>query len=74
MQTKWITSMESFAPLILPVLGITNTKLIGEIGAAEGGNTRVLYDFLKNNQGKLITIDPFPRGSFLDWVKAQLHS
>ncbi|MEO8400529.1 MAG: class I SAM-dependent methyltransferase [Gammaproteobacteria bacterium] len=69
MLTKWITSMESFAPLVLPILEIVRPKLIGEIGAAEGGNTRVLYEFQKTMQGELITIDPFPRGSFLEWVR-----
>lgn len=68
-KTKWITSMESFVSLIMPVLTMVKPKRIGEIGAAEGGNTRVLYEFLKEQQGQLVTIDPFPRGSFVDWVK-----
>jgi hypothetical protein len=70
MQTQWITSMEVFAPLIMPVLNLVNPHVIGEIGAAEGGNTRVLYEFLKQKQGRLITIDPFPRGSFTQWAQA----
>src|SRR6185312_15297642 len=69
MQTQWITSMEVFSPLIMPVLNLVNPKVIGEIGAAEGGNTRLLYEFQKQAQGKLLTIDPFPRGSFTEWVK-----
>lgn len=70
MQTNWITSMEVFSPLILPTLSLVKPKVIAEIGAAEGGNTRLLYDFLRNNQGRLVTIDPFPRGSFVDWVRS----
>lgn len=70
MQNQWLTSMEVFFPLIEPVLSIVKPKVIAEIGAAEGGNTRLLYNFLKQNQGKLITIDPFPRGSFVEWVNA----
>lgn len=60
--------MEVFAPLTLPVLAMAKPKQIGEIGAAEGGNTKILYEFCKKNAIKLITIDPFPRGSFLEWV------
>lgn len=68
-EPKWITSMESFVPLIMPILQKIQPKMIGEIGAAEGGNTRVLYNFLQQNGGKLHTIDPFPRGTFLQWVQ-----
>jgi hypothetical protein len=67
--TKWITSMDVFSPLVLPVLEMAQPKQIAEIGAAEGGNTKVLYDFSKQHGNRLITIDPFPRGSFLEWVK-----
>lgn len=70
MQPTWITSMESFAPIILPVLQAIQPKVIAEIGAAEGGNTRILYEFLRDIQGKLLTMDPFPRGSFVDWVRS----
>lgn len=73
MMTKWITSMEVFAPIILPILDLINPKIICEIGAAEGGNTKRLYDFLNARQGRLITIDPFPRGSFLQWVQQSSH-
>lgn len=69
MLTKWITSMESFAPIIMPILEMIQPKHIGEIGAAEGGHTRLLYEFLKKTNGRLTTIDPFPRGSFLEWVQ-----
>lgn len=68
MLQKWITSMTSFAPLIFPVLEALKPQRIGEIGAAEGGNTQLLYELVKKTQGKLITIDPFPRGTFLEWV------
>lgn len=70
MQNQWITSMESFVPLVLPILNAINPKIIAEIGAAEGGNTRILYEFLKSRQGTLITMDPFPRGSFVEWVQS----
>lgn len=70
MQTQWITSMESFSPLILPALSVMQPKVIAEIGAAEGGNTKVLYDFLNATGGKLLTVDPFPRGSFVNWVNS----
>jgi len=69
-QTSWITSMESFAPLIEPVLKMLKPAVIAEIGAAEGGNTRFLYEFLKATQGRLLTMDPSPRGSFVEWVKS----
>lgn len=68
MLQKWITSMTSFAPIIFPVLEEVKPMRIGEIGAAEGGNTELLYQFVKQHHGKLITIDPFPRGTFLQWV------
>lgn len=68
--SQWITSMDNFAPLILPALKMINPKIIAEVGAAEGGNTRVLYDFLRARQGRLMTIDPFPRGSFVEWVNS----
>ncbi|HEU5280574.1 MAG TPA: class I SAM-dependent methyltransferase [Gammaproteobacteria bacterium] len=70
MQPKWITSMESFSTMILPVLQWVRPKTIAEIGAAEGGNTRILYEFLKETGGTLLTMDPFPRGSFVDWVNS----
>lgn len=70
MQPKWITSMESFFPLISPVLQLIRPKTIAEIGAAEGGNTRLLYEFLRDTGGTLLTMDPFPRGSFVDWVNS----
>lgn len=66
---KWNTSMTAFAPLIFPVLEMLAPQHICEIGAAEGGNTKLLYDFLKARNGKLTTIDPSPRGTFLSWVQ-----
>lgn len=68
MITKWLTSMELFAPLTIPALDIIQPQRICEIGAAEGGHTRLLYQYLKLRQGRLLTIDPFPRGTFLQWV------
>lgn len=68
MLQKWMTSMTSFASIIFPVLEALQPQRIGEIGAAEGGNTQLLYEFVKKHQGQLITIDPFPRGTFLQWV------
>jgi hypothetical protein len=68
MLQKWITSMTSFASIIFPVLDLIKPKRIGEIGAAEGGNTELLYHFVKDIQGQLVTIDPSPRGTFLQWV------
>lgn len=70
MQPKWITSMETFYPIVSPVLELAKPKIIAEIGAAEGGNTRLLYEFCKKSGGQLLTIDPFPRGSFVDWVNS----
>lgn len=68
MLQKWLTSMTAFESIIFPVLEFIKPKRIGEIGAAEGGHTQLLYEFLKRHQGTLVTIDPFPRGSFLQWV------
>ncbi|MDR3476983.1 MAG: class I SAM-dependent methyltransferase [Gammaproteobacteria bacterium] len=68
MLQKWITSMTAFASIIFPVLEAIKPHRIGEIGAAEGGNTQLLYQFVEKHNGTLITIDPSPRGTFLQWV------
>jgi hypothetical protein len=68
MLQKWITSMTAFASIIFPVLEVIKPKRIGEIGAAEGGNTQLLYQFVEKHHATLMTIDPSPRGTFLQWV------
>ena len=70
MSSLWITSMDVFAPLYMPVLEQVQAQRIAEIGAAEGGNTRLLAEFLQARHGTLITMDPAPRGTFLQWVQS----
>lgn len=61
-------SMAEFSSLTIPLLEMINAKSICEIGADHKGNTRLLYEFLESHEGKLVSIDPFPRQEFLDWV------
>ncbi|MGD6776455.1 glycosyltransferase [Sutcliffiella horikoshii] len=46
--------------VIMPVLKLTNAKNIVEIGAQQGKNTVKILPYVKENEGKLFCIDPFP--------------
>lgn len=70
MQSSWITSMAEFASIITPVLDIVNARRICEIGASAGANSKVLGEYLQQHQGKLISIDPCPQHSFLQWASS----
>lgn len=63
-----IHSMSTFAPITIPVLQAINATVIAEIGAEHGGNSKLLYEWLKNRSGKLISIDCNPSKAFLDWL------
>lgn len=64
-----IHSMREFAFITLPILKAIQAKTICEIGAEFGGNSQLLYDYLRPQNGKLISIDPSPQKTFLDWLK-----
>lgn len=66
----WMTSMTEFAPIVLPVLERIKPQRIAEIGASAGGHSKMLADFLRTHQGKLLSIDPAPQQSFIDWARA----
>lgn len=63
-----IHSMTSFSAITLPILEAVQPSVIAEIGAEHGGNTRLLYEWLKQHNGKLISIDCNPSQTFLDWI------
>lgn len=65
---SWMTSMTEFAPIVLPVLEHVKPKRIAEIGASAGGHSKMLADFLRPHQGKLISIDPMPQQAFIEWA------
>lgn len=63
-----IHSMATYASLTLPILEAVNATTIAEIGAEHGGHSKLLYEWLKARNGKLISIDCNPSQSFVDWV------
>ncbi len=63
-----IHSMAEFAPITLPLLEAVSAKTVCEIGAEHGGNSKVLYEWLKTKNGKLISIDPKPSHAFMQWM------
>lgn len=63
-----IHSMAEFAPITLPLLEAVNAKVVCEIGAEHGGNSKKLYEWLKQRNGKLLSIDPKPSADFLNWI------
>lgn len=63
-----IHSMAEFAPITLPLLEAVNAKIVCEIGAEHGGNSKVLFEWLKAKNGKLISIDPKPSHAFMQWL------
>lgn len=69
-QVSWISSMAEFASIITPVLEMVHARRICEIGASAGANSKVLGQFLRLHQGKLIAIDPRPQHSFLEWAQS----
>lgn len=69
MQVSWISSMAEFSSIITPVLDIVQARRVCEIGASAGANSKILGDFMRQHNGKLISIDPYPQQSFLDWAR-----
>lgn len=63
-----IHSMSLFAPITLPILEVVNARVVAEIGAEHGGNSKLLHEWLKQKNGKLISIDCCPSQAFLDWL------
>lgn len=61
-------SMMSFSPITLPILEAVKPAVIAEIGAEHGGHSKLLYDWLKPRNGKLISIDCNPSQVFIDWL------
>lgn len=64
-----IHSMASFSSITLAILEAVKPSIIAEIGAEHGGNSKLLYDWLKDKNGKLISIDCNPSQVFIDWIK-----
>ncbi len=63
-----IHSMTSFSAITLPILEAVQPTVIAEIGAEYGGHSRLLYEWLKQHNGKLLSIDCNPSQTFLDWI------
>ncbi len=63
-----IHSMSLFAPITLPILELVQARVVAEIGAEHGGNSKLLAEWLKQKNGKLISIDCCPSQAFLDWL------
>lgn len=62
-----IHSMAEFASITLKILEAVNAKRIIEIGTEHGGNTKILYDWVKNKNGDLVCIDPCTSNEFDKW-------
>ncbi len=67
-QVSWITSMAEFSCIIKPILELINAKRICEVGASAGANSKVLGQIMREQQGKLISIDPKPQQVYLNWL------
>ena len=63
-----IHSLGEFACITLPVLDAAGATRICEIGAEHGGNSTVLGEWLAPRDGRLVSIDPAPGRTFLDWI------
>ena len=46
--------------IIKPIIEGVNSKIIVEIGSEEGINTKNILEYCKNNNARMIAIDPFP--------------
>lgn len=55
--------------VIRPCLEMTTSKNIVEIGAYKGDGTKKIIDYCKENSGKVISIDPFPKFDYKEWEK-----
>lgn len=67
-----IHSMAEFKSVTIPLLDLIQAKTVCEIGSEHGGNSHVLYDWVseKKEERKLISIDPAPSPSFVEWMKS----
>lgn len=65
----WISSMAEFSSIIIPVLEMVNARRICEVGASAGSNSKILGQFLRQHHGELISIDPRPQTSFIEWAR-----
>jgi hypothetical protein len=63
-----IHSMFELFPIISPILEVANVKNICEIGAEEGGNSKILCEWAQRKNGTLYSIDPKPSDGFLAWL------
>lgn len=65
-----IHSMSEFSFVTLPILTAINAKIVCEIGAEHGGNSKILYEWTQQNNATLISIDPKPSPAFLAWLSS----
>jgi hypothetical protein len=70
-QDLLLHSMAEFECLTLPLLEIIRANQIAEIGTEQGGNSRLLAEWLAERDGQLYSIDPKPSQAFIDWVETQ---
>ncbi|MET0592613.1 MAG: methyltransferase domain-containing protein [Polyangiaceae bacterium] len=63
MDTSALYSLSNFRELILGVLELAAARHIVEIGSEYGKFTRDLFEYVKQKDGKLVTIDPAPAPS-----------
>jgi hypothetical protein len=68
MPDLYLHSMAEFGDLILDGLRLADAREIVEIGAEFGGMSQRLADFAIEQDGRLTTIDPEPKPSFLQWL------
>ena len=65
-----IHSVSEFSDLILNALDLADARNVVEIGAEYGGMSALLAEHCSARGGQLTSIDPAPKGGFLDWVKS----
>jgi hypothetical protein len=62
--------MTEFSGIILPCLAAAGSREIVEIGAEFGGMSQLLADYAAAAGGRLTSIDPAPKDSFVEWARS----
>jgi len=73
MSNLLIHSMSEFAEIILGALQLSQAAHVVEIGAEYGGMSSLVAEHVRERGGRLTSIDPAPKGAFLDWVAGMPH-
>jgi hypothetical protein len=64
--------MAELSPIILPLLEISGSRHIVEVGGEAGGTTRMLLDYVERVGGTLVTIDVSPQESLRELFRGDV--